>query len=204
LILLPKPFSANFREEWEVFRARYWEAENTRRKALLARVNARERELAKKEGGWLWWSGWRGWARFRQTPGARDSEKGHLSHHPHEHVRTGSVSNRRPATRRESLLKERMERSGSHSRSSSRSSVGLTPELEERGWGLSERERRLSTSSTASDRRKRRPLPSAVNSSRDGREGLRSSSRLSQQSIKSEGSADSGSRPGTPRDTTVL
>ncbi|KAF2101446.1 hypothetical protein NA57DRAFT_22247, partial [Rhizodiscina lignyota] len=55
LLLLPKPFTPDFRENWEIFRTEYWETENARRAELRKRVRARQREVAKKEGGWLWW-----------------------------------------------------------------------------------------------------------------------------------------------------
>ena len=202
LILLPKPFSADFREEWEVFRARYWDAENTRRKALLVRVHSRQREIARKEGGWLWWTGWRGWAHFRGPP-----PQPHHPHHHHHHglSHQGSISGRSGThRRRESLLKDRTDRSGSHSRSSSRSSISLTPDVDDTRVG---RERRASNSSTTSDRR-RKHAPSmtsatgqTITSSRPGTgtgTGVpgpfafpRSSSRLS----------ESSSRPGTPRES---
>ncbi|KAK5146602.1 hypothetical protein LTR04_001008 [Oleoguttula sp. CCFEE 6159] len=67
LLLLPKPFSSEFRENWEQYRTTYWEKENKRR-ALLRKAHAqKERARARAQGGWLWWSGWRGWARFRDA-----------------------------------------------------------------------------------------------------------------------------------------
>ncbi|KAK4553698.1 Nem1-Spo7 phosphatase regulatory subunit [Recurvomyces mirabilis] len=65
LLLLPKPFSPDFREGWENFRLEYWERENARRADLRKLVRARKREVARREGGWLWWTGWRGWSNIR-------------------------------------------------------------------------------------------------------------------------------------------
>ncbi|KAF1811597.1 hypothetical protein P152DRAFT_419050, partial [Eremomyces bilateralis CBS 781.70] len=55
LLLLPKPFTPEFREHWEQFREEYWEKENERRAELRRRVRARQREVARQEGGWFWW-----------------------------------------------------------------------------------------------------------------------------------------------------
>lgn len=63
ILLLPKPFSPNFREGWDNFRADFWERENARRTGLKAIVEARKKEVARREGGMLWWTGWRGWRR---------------------------------------------------------------------------------------------------------------------------------------------
>lgn len=60
LLLLPKPFSPDFRADWETHRTTYWEKENERRKLLRGIVRLRARQLARLEGGWLWWTGWRG------------------------------------------------------------------------------------------------------------------------------------------------
>ncbi|KAF1997823.1 hypothetical protein P154DRAFT_440493, partial [Amniculicola lignicola CBS 123094] len=81
LLLLPKPFTPDFRENWEIYRTEYWERENSRRAELRKKVRARQREMAREEGGYLWWTGWRGWKRARGLPTrAADVEKsGH--HH---------------------------------------------------------------------------------------------------------------------------
>lgn len=65
LLLLPKPFSPDFREGWDSFRVEYWDKENSRRAELRKIVRARHREVAKREGGWMWWTGWRGWKNLR-------------------------------------------------------------------------------------------------------------------------------------------
>ena len=59
LLLLPKPFSATFRENWELYRTEYWERENERRALLRQKVKEHDRKLAKQQLGWLWWLPWR-------------------------------------------------------------------------------------------------------------------------------------------------
>ncbi|KAF2502917.1 hypothetical protein BU16DRAFT_546061 [Lophium mytilinum] len=158
LLLLPKPFTPDFRENWELYRTEYWEKENERRAELRKRVKRRQREIAKEEGGWLWWTGWRGWKKARGVGGRlADIEKSH--HHGHGHSHSLSTHNSlKNKTRRASLLKERG-RDGSHSRSSSRSTTP-TPEIDERAArsNLEERQRRWSNSTTGStsDRRRKK------------------------------------------------
>ncbi|TVY53987.1 Sporulation-specific protein spo7 [Lachnellula cervina] len=131
LLLLPKPFSATFRENWDMFRSEYWEKENERRAGLRKIFKARDKKVAKEEGGWLWWTGYRGFKRGK-TP---DIEKTHHSVHRHGPVekrpRSGSI------------------RSGSHSRNSSRSTTP-SAEPEEPTGGHSR------AGSTASDRRRKK------------------------------------------------
>ncbi|KAI9672488.1 MAG: hypothetical protein M1817_003254 [Caeruleum heppii] len=120
LLLLPKPFSPEFRENWELYRTEYWEKENERRGELRRRLKQLRREIAKKEGGWLWWTGWRGWRRTHESTGrAGDIERSqgqhlHPHHHPHHHRSHLDKDVKRP---------QHAARSGSHSRSSSRSST---------------------------------------------------------------------------------
>lgn len=103
LLLLPKPFSPEFRENWEFYRTEYWERENERRAELRKVVWKREREVAKQQGGWLWWTGWRG---LRRNGAERDLEKTY-QRQPSQRKRRGSSMHSREV----------------HSRSSSRSSV---------------------------------------------------------------------------------
>lgn len=92
LLLLPKPFTPDFRQEWEVYRSEYWANENERRAELRKRIRARQHEIAREEGGWLWWTGWRGWKRARGVSGrAADVEK--TSHHRHTHSSHGLSHN---------------------------------------------------------------------------------------------------------------
>lgn len=158
LLLLPKPFAADFREAWDSYRAEYWERENERRALLRRRHRARRRELARQQGGWLWWTGWRGWAHARGVVGrgvAADVEKTHAGAGGPAH---GSSGGERPAGRPGVLRGERG-RDSSRSRSSSSSTVAGTSETEEA------RERRLSggaaAGGVAGDGRRRRPPTSA-------------------------------------------
>ncbi|KAF2187943.1 hypothetical protein K469DRAFT_704222 [Zopfia rhizophila CBS 207.26] len=185
LLLLPKPFTPDFRENWELYRTEYWERENERRAELRKRVRARRREIAREEGGWLWWTGWRGWKRARGITGRHgDVER---STHGIQHGHTLSASNSlKDRKRRPSTLRGR---DGSHSRSSSRSTTP-TPDLDERLKPLETHERRWSTSTTSStatrsdSRRSKKPTSTGVS-------GV-APPRLS--------TSGGGSRPGTPNE----
>ncbi|KAF2196857.1 hypothetical protein GQ43DRAFT_342585, partial [Delitschia confertaspora ATCC 74209] len=146
LLLLPKPFSPDFRENWEVYRTEFWERENERRRELRKKVRQRQKEIAREEGGWLWWTGWRGWPWKKSKRRAEMERMGTL----HQHSASGTVHlrdrSRRPSS---NLLKERgREGSMSHSRSSSCSTTP-TPDIdlsERNTSSLAARERRWSTS----------------------------------------------------------
>ncbi|KAA8572020.1 hypothetical protein EYC84_001950 [Monilinia fructicola] len=104
LLLLPKPFSPNFRENWDIYR-----------------------KLAKQQGGWLWWTGYRGWG----AGPAADVEKIH--HRPHrqnialKRDRSASVrshSHSRNSSRSATPNAEGDERPGSaHTKKASSSSI---------------------------------------------------------------------------------
>ncbi len=136
LLLLPKPFSPGFRENWDIYRTEYWEKENERRAALRKKLKERERKIAKEQGGWFWWLGWRGWNRSK----AQDIEKSHLGRHTtHKHGIHDKDQRR---------MRSGSARSSSHSRTSSRSSTP-TRDLEEETIGHVRR------GSNASERRKK-------------------------------------------------
>ena len=137
LLLLPKPFSPEFRENWELYRLEYWEKENERRAQLRQRVIKRQTQLARDQGGWLWWTGWRGWKNAKDMS-ARvvDIEKSHYRHHLEKDIKA-----------RYSLA-----RSESHSRTTTRSSTPTNPDTEERP--LLARVRRGSSNSTSERRKK--------------------------------------------------
>ncbi|KAL9130542.1 MAG: hypothetical protein Q9217_001310 [Psora testacea] len=144
LLLLPKPFSPDFRENWELYRLEYWEKENERRARARRIVRKRERELAKKQGGWLWWTGWRGRRKTEHTVKA-DIEKSHHKHHPEKEKK------RRPS----------ISRSESHSHNTSRSSTPSTLDAEERA--SSNRTLRSSTTASVSaSERRRKAKPAAA------------------------------------------
>jgi hypothetical protein len=136
LLLLPKPFSPNFRENWEIYRTEYWEKENERRAVLRKKIKERDRKIAKEQGGWLWWTGYRGWNRGRTPDVERTHHNVHRAGtHGSQRVRSGSVRN------------------GSHSRNSSRS---VTPTAEVEDGATGGHVRRSSTASNASDRRRKK------------------------------------------------
>jgi hypothetical protein len=136
LLLLPKPFSPSFRENWDIYRTEYWEKENDRRAVLRKNMKERDRQRAKEQGGWLWWTGYRGWGPAK-TP---DVEK--LHHNVH---RAGTHGSQR--------LRSGSLRAGSQSRNSSRS---VTPTAEAEDGFTGGHVRRGSTASNASDRRKKK------------------------------------------------
>jgi hypothetical protein len=133
LLLLPKPFSPDFRENWELYRLEYWERENERRANLRQSLRKRDRELARQQCGWLWWTGW--WER-KKILAKGDIEK---SHHRHQLEKEG---------KRYSSVQ-----GDSHSRNTSRSSTPSTLEAEDRP--TSARTRRGSTTASASERRRK-------------------------------------------------
>lgn len=158
LLLLPKPFSPNFRENWEVYRSEYWERENERRALLRTKLQIRDQELAKQQSRWLWW-----------LPGRRQAgeEKRHGPASP------GDADKSAPHRQHSTVLKEhRRTRSGSIRRSSvsAGSSRSPTPtiELDEASPTVS---RRGSNASTASAKRGRKNL-TASGSVRSKRPGM--------------------------------
>lgn len=197
LLLLPKPFTPDFRQEWEVYRNEYWANENERRAELRKRVRARRREIARSEGGLLWWTGWRGWKRARGFPG-RSSDVEKTGHHSHSH--SHSLSHTGPRKRRLSTLQNQRGRDGSHSRSSSRSTTP-TPDFDGDGRlrPLESRERRWSGSTAASNT----TTTSRQNSLRSAsgkktiQQGNAQSARQSSAPVRP---TLSGSRPSTPNE----
>lgn len=149
LLLLPKPFSADFRESWELYRIDYWEKENERRARARQQMKKRK-ALARKRAGWLWW-----WVR----PGGRRGAAAH-----------GERSHPKPTPDGTSISKPRssISRSSSHSHTTSRSSTPANnnpPEADERPPPpLSARMRRGSsnntTTTTSGSERKRKPKSS--------------------------------------------
>lgn len=153
LLLFPKPFSPDFRENWELYRTEYWEKENERRAQLRQRVRKRQRELAREQGGWLWWLGWRGWKRAKGMGGrGGDIEKTHHYHHHHPEKDTKRLSGLQ---------------SDAPSRSSSRSTTPFYPGAEMRP--TTERLRRGSSASSAGERRRKVKSTSSAASARVSR-----------------------------------
>jgi len=142
LLLLPKPFSPAFRENWDLYRTEYWERENERRRILLSKVQLQDKQLAKHQPRPSIFSRFR-IGRAKAMP--KDVEKSHHSHSHSQHKHTTGTSAPEKRLRTSNSM-----RSGSHSRTSSRSSTP-TPELED-GAPFS-RPRRSSTASTSSSTR---------------------------------------------------
>lgn len=153
LLLLPKPFSPDFRENWELYRTEYWEKENERRALLRRKAKKQKNDIARKQGGWLWWTGWRGWKRFRQF-GKGDGEGNFHHHHNHRH----SEKELRHRTKGPS-------RSESYSRSSSRST---TPTRETDDRPTAERLRRMSSNAGSSSGQPRKTRPGSSGSDTRG------------------------------------
>jgi hypothetical protein len=143
LLLLPKPFSPDFRENWEVYRTGYWERENERRDELRRRVKARQRVRAKQDGGVFWWTGWHNWRRpSSHNASGREAEKaGHHHHHHHQHPHHSAPSHQysysghgqQHLERSTKTRSSNSYRSGSHSRTESHSrtsSRASTPTVE--------------------------------------------------------------------------
>ncbi|KAI2629504.1 Spo7-domain-containing protein [Xylaria nigripes] len=145
LLLWPKPFSPNFRENWEIYRSEYWERENERRALIRKKLQARAKESVKQEGGWFRWLPGR--QRYQnegkmQAGMGSDSERGH--HH-----------------RASAIMKEsKQARSGSVRRSRT-----PTPPVEMEDTSIS---RKASTSSNASDKRRKKQMSSGSRSKRGG------------------------------------
>lgn len=131
LLLLAKPFSPTFRENWELYRNEYWERENERRALIQSKINERQRRLKKETGGWFWWLPWN-----KSAPVMERTPHAHLEKAQHRRLSVVEREGKRP-------------RSGSNRRGSmsGHSSRSPTPTLEE-GSGS----RR---SSNASEKRKK-------------------------------------------------
>ncbi|RCI09649.1 hypothetical protein L249_3800 [Ophiocordyceps polyrhachis-furcata BCC 54312] len=184
LLLLAKPFSPTFRENWELYRSEYWERENERRALLRAKVKANDRRLAKQLHGWLWWLPWRQMQPPRRTDGSSNNKPPlgrshhhhhhHNHHHQHQHHHHHQQSHHNPQHHHHqhhrshsNSEKGRIRRSSSNSvrRMSVGSSRSGTPTLEVDEGGLLVR--RPSTGGGSDKRRKK--LAPAVRPRRDSR-----------------------------------
>jgi hypothetical protein len=158
ILLLPKHFTPEFRDNWDTYRAEYWDLENSRRAELRQKFRTKQKQIAKQQNPWLWWIPGRR-VLVKSTAAGRtgmDMEKLHPL--PTANVTRGGSQRHRRAT---SVLKE----GGGHSRSSSRSSVGPAADTEER-------ERRWSTSTTSSiggERRRRKATGASTGETTDRR-----------------------------------
>ncbi|KAL8765150.1 MAG: hypothetical protein Q9209_007682 [Squamulea sp. 1 TL-2023] len=138
LLLLPKPFSPEFRENWEMYRLEYWEKENERRAHLRRQSLERQKSLARGEGLWLWWTGWRR-PRFPGMPSPLNTDLD----------KTTTTQLSRDTKRRHSLL-----RADSHSRNTSCSSTPAS--LDGEDYVVSSRGRRGSSNNASSSERQKK------------------------------------------------
>ena len=163
LLLLAKPFSATFRENWELYRAEYWERENERRAVLRTKLKAHDRQLAKQQPLLA-----RLFPFFaRSSASDHFSEKiqhhGHVSHghsHSQHHGQSAAVSHPRHLAVHNQERHGRR-RSSSVRRGSSSSSRSQTPTLDDAEPPVS---RKASTASTASDKRRKKATTSSPSS----------------------------------------
>lgn len=154
LLLLPKPFSPSFRENWDLYRTSYWERENARRATLSTKLRAHDAAVLKKaraEAGWFPWL--RSWPLSSNKPSKSDFEKNHHYHHHTHGGQHAAVSALKSEKRRSSIGPGR---SGSHSRNSSRASTPLLEPVDSESAGVGKHSRRGSTASSASDKRRKR------------------------------------------------
>jgi hypothetical protein len=188
LLLLPKSFSPEFRENWEEYRSEYWGRENQRRASLRRKMRSQRRQKAREHGGWKWWTGvWRviGHRSSRRSADLEKQPAGHHHLHPHGSIR-GTLSEKdAKANRRRSLMRSE----SSHSRQSSRSSTPMSGDFDGISEKpLSERVRRgSSVSSTASVRRKRGEAKSgllAMTANTDDKDKERESARKKRDSLR--------------------
>ncbi|ROW01103.1 hypothetical protein VSDG_02685 [Cytospora chrysosperma] len=136
LLLLAKPFSPTFRENWELYRTEYWERENERRRLVRKRLKEREARRRREALGWLWW-----FPLLKTPPAAEKLHSGHHGHHEKAHHRRLSIVERE-GKRPRSMSNRRGSISGHSSRSP-------TPALDAREGNASRR------SSDASQKRKK-------------------------------------------------
>lgn len=167
LLLWPKPFSANFRENWEIYRSEYWERENERRALLRKKLQARDKQNARQQSRWFWWfPGSRRHQAERKTQAQSQTQ-----HHQHGgHGGAGTDLEKNHYRRTSAIMKEsKRTRSGSVRRGSTSagSSRSPTPPVESDDPSIG---RKSSTGSNASD--KRRKKQHASTGSRSKRAGM--------------------------------
>jgi hypothetical protein len=146
LLLLAKPFSATFRENWELYRTEYWERENERRALLRQKVKEQDHRLAKQHYGWLWWLPW------AQVLSRRKE--------------TGKV----PAAARPVIThdKVRKRRSSSVRRGSVSSSRSQTPTLDLEDEKMTMTRKASTASNAAGDKQRRKKPPVTTRNRRSG------------------------------------
>ncbi|KAI1360566.1 Spo7-like protein-domain-containing protein [Xylaria arbuscula] len=176
LLLWPKPFSANFRENWEIYRSEYWERENERRALLRKKLQARDKQDARQRRRWFWW--FPGDSRRHQHNHLQADRKSQTpaqtQHHAHGHGHGGSGGGagtdleKSHHRRTSAMMKEgKRTRSGSVRRGSisAGSSRSPTPPVESDDPSIS---RKSSSGSNASDKRRKRHVSTGSRSKRAG------------------------------------
>ncbi len=155
LLLLAKPFSPTFRENWELYRTEYWDRENERRALIRAKLKERTRLDARRGARWFWWLPWRR-GQMAVATATEVGEKALQQHqHQHPHHRHGAGAAAAAVTDREhKRTRSSSVRRGSMSGTSSRSP---TPTVEMDEGAVA---RKAITASNASDKR-RKKVPSA-------------------------------------------
>lgn len=152
LLLLAKPFTPTFRENWEIYRTEYWEKENERRALLRQKLAERERELAREQWGFFWWLPWRRGADLMGPPTSSTPtmrSRNHDKDYDHDKLHPRAAAIEKSHRRRGSSVRRRS------STSSSRSPTpGARPESGEDAAVT----RKASTASTASDKKRRNKL----------------------------------------------
>ncbi|EGY13956.1 Sporulation-specific protein spo7 like [Verticillium longisporum] len=145
LLLLAKPFTPTFRENWELYRTEYWEKENERRALILKKLKEHERRLAKETWGIFWWLPWHRMETGRpRSSTILQSRNRDQDHDPEKlHPRTAALEKQH--RRRGSSVRRRS------STSSSRSPLPADGED-------APVSRKASTASNASDKKRRNKL----------------------------------------------
>ncbi|CAG8414791.1 unnamed protein product [Penicillium salamii] len=142
LLLLPKSFSPEFRENWDDYRTDFWEKENERRAQLRIKLREREKQLAQADG-WLGrlGLGWRASQRRRLVAATM--------HRPIEpEFKQRLAHGHHPSISKERVPSRRHTRSESHSRTSSRSTTPV--DIDDRPPSRSSTSSRPRRGSTAS------------------------------------------------------
>ncbi|KIH94812.1 spo7-like protein [Sporothrix brasiliensis 5110] len=185
LLLLAKPFSPTFRENWELYRQEYWDRENERRALVRQKLKEQDRALRRATGGWFWWLPGRGvphghlhhhhhhphrphTPRGGSETGAAGTGEKH-GHHP-QHPRHAAVEREHRRTRSNSSRRSSMSMtavpvgggggggggSGGSGGTQTTSSRSATPTLDVDDTGESVVTRKTSTGSSASERRRKK------------------------------------------------
>ncbi|TPX18928.1 uncharacterized protein E0L32_011406 [Thyridium curvatum] len=137
LLLLAKPFSPTFRENWELYRTEYWERENERRALIRSKLKEREKQLRKQQSVWFWWLPWQKSVTERHPTPERTTPHPRHAAIAHEHRRSRSGSSLRR---------------GSMSNTSSRAP---TPTIEVDESGVA---RKASNASSGSEKRRKKTM----------------------------------------------